>query len=100
VPLSLHDALPIFDYNGVALELEVNGRRLASGVSDQQGSVPRFGESVLQVPMTVSALSAARQALGLAERFGEDQLPHVLRRKLAGGAVGTRPFVDKGPVGF
>jgi LEA14-like dessication related protein len=84
------------DYNGVALELEVNGRRLASGVSDQQGSVPRFGESVLQVPMTVSALSAARQALGLAERFGEDQLPYVLRGKLAGGVFGTQRFVEKG----
>src|SRR5690606_6714307 len=35
------------DYHGVALDLEVNGRRLASGVSDQQGSVPRFGENVL-----------------------------------------------------
>ena len=84
------------DYNGVALELEVNGRRLASGVSDQQGSVPRFGESVLQVPMTVSAFSAARQALGLAERFGEDQLPYVLRGKLAGGVFGTQRFVEKG----
>lgn len=84
------------DYNGVALELEVNGRRLASGVSDQQGSVPRFGESVLQVPVTVSALSAARQALGLAERFGQDEVPYVLRGKLAGGVFGTQRFVEKG----
>lgn len=88
------------DYNGVALELEVNGRRLASGVSDQQGSVPRFGESVLQVPMTVSAFSAARQALGLAERFGEDQLPYVLRGKLASGVFGTQRFVEKGTLEF
>lgn len=84
------------DYNGVALELEVNGRRLASGVSAEQGSVPRFGETLLQVPVTISALSAARQAFGLAERFGQDELPYVLRGKLAGGLLGTQRFVEKG----
>jgi len=84
------------DYRGVALDLEVNGRRLASGVSDQQGSVPRFGESVLSVPVTVSAFSAARQALGLAEHIGFDEVPYVLRGKLAGGLLGTQRFVEKG----
>ena len=34
------------DYNGVALDLDVNGRPLASGVSDQIGSIPRFSETV------------------------------------------------------
>lgn len=84
------------DYRGVALDLEVNGRRLASGVSDQQGSVPRFGESVVSVPVTVSAFSAARQALGLAEHIGFDKVPYVLRGKLAGGLLGTQRFVEKG----
>ncbi len=84
------------DYDGVALDLEVNGRRLASGVSDARGSVPRFGETVLSVPMTVSAFSAARQALGLAEHIGMDEVPYVLRGKLAGGLFGTQRFVEKG----
>lgn len=84
------------DYNGVALNLEVNGRRLASGVSDARGSVPRFGETVLSVPVTVSAFSAARQALGLAEHIGLDEVPYVLRGKLAGGLFGTQRFVEKG----
>lgn len=84
------------DYNGVALDLDVNGRRLASGVSDARGSVPRFGETVLSVPMTVSAFSAARQALGLAEHIGMDEVPYVLRGKLAGGLFGTQRFVEKG----
>lgn len=84
------------DYNGAALELEVNGRRLASGVSDARGSVPRFGETVLSVPMTISAFSAARQALGLAEHIGMDEVPYVLRGKLAGGLFGTERFVEKG----
>lgn len=84
------------DYNGAALDLEVNGRRLASGVSDARGSVPRFGETVLSVPMTISAFSAARQALGLAEHIGMDEVPYVLRGKLAGGLFGTQRFVEKG----
>ena len=84
------------DYNGVALDLEVNGRRLASGVSDARGSVPRFVETVLSVPVTVSAFSAARQALGLAEHIGLDEVPYVLRGKLAGGLFGTQRFVEKG----
>ncbi|MCQ4256914.1 LEA type 2 family protein [Stutzerimonas stutzeri] len=84
------------DYNGVALDLEINGRRLASGVSDALGSVPRFGETVLSIPVTISALSAARQALGLAEHIGMEEVPYVLRGKLAGGLFGTQRFVEKG----
>ncbi|MCF7201062.1 LEA type 2 family protein [Pseudomonas oligotrophica] len=84
------------DYHGVALSLDVNGRRLASGVSDRQGTVPRFGEALLQVPVSISAFSVARQALGLAEHSGMDAVPYVLRGKLAGGLFGTQRFVDKG----
>jgi LEA14-like dessication related protein len=85
------------DYDGVALELEINGRNLASGVSDASGTIPRFGETVLSVPMTISAFSAARQALGLAEHIGMDEVPYVLRGKLAGGKTfGTQRFIEKG----
>ena len=84
------------DFNGVAMDLEINGRRLASGVSNATGSVPRFGETVLSVPVTISAFSAARQALGLAEHIGMDQVPYVLRGKLAGGLFGTQRFVERG----
>ncbi|MBA1276564.1 water stress/hypersensitive response domain-containing protein [Pseudomonas stutzeri] len=84
------------EYNGVALDLEINGRRLASGVSDERGSVPRFGETVLTVPVTISAFSAARQALGMAEHIGMEEVPYVLRGKLAGGLFGTQRFVEKG----
>lgn len=84
------------DYNGVALDLKVNGRRLASGVSNARGSVPRFGETVLSVPVTISAFSAARQALGLAEHIAMDEVPYVLRGKLAGGLFGTQRFIEKG----
>ena len=40
--------------------------------------------------------AAARQALGLAEHIGLDEVPYVLRGKLAGGLFGTQRFVEKG----
>ena len=84
------------DYNGVALDLEVNGRPLAAGVSDQQGSIPRFSETVLTVPVSVSAFSVLRQTLGLSQTQSLNNLPYVLRGKLAGGLFGTVRFVDRG----
>ena len=58
--------------------------------------MPRFGEALLSVPMTLSAFNALRQAMGLVEPGSLQQVPYVLRGKLAGGAFGTRRFVEKG----
>ncbi len=84
------------DYNGVALDLEVNGQSLASGVSNQSGSIPRFSEAVIVVPVSVSAFSVLRQTLGLGQTYTLNNLPYVLRGKLAGGVLGTMRFVDRG----
>ncbi|PKA72723.1 late embryogenesis abundant protein [Pseudomonas baetica] len=84
------------DYNGIALDLEVNGRPLASGVSDQSGTIGRFSESVVSVPVSVSAFSVLRQTLGLSQTQTLDNLPYVLRGKLAGGLFGTLRFTDSG----
>ncbi|MCP1488507.1 MULTISPECIES: LEA type 2 family protein [Pseudomonas] len=84
------------DYNGIALDLEVNGHSLASGVSDQSGSIGRFSETIVSVPVSVSAFSVLRQTLGLSQTQTLDNLPYVLRGKLAGGVFGTMRFVDSG----
>jgi len=84
------------DYNGIALDLEVNGHSLASGVSDQRGSIPRFSETIVSVPVSISAFSVLRQTLGLSQTQTLDNLPYVLRGKLAGGLFGTMRFVDSG----
>lgn len=84
------------DYNGIALDLDVNGHSLASGVSDQSGSIPRFSETIVSVPVSVSAFSVLRQTLGLSQTQPLDNLPYVLRGKLAGGLFGTMRFVDSG----
>ena len=84
------------EYTGVALDLDVNGKLLASGVSDQQGTIGRFSEGVLVVPVSVSAFAALRQAVGLTQTHSLDNLPYTLRGKLAGGLFGTMRFSDSG----
>ncbi|MEE4686096.1 LEA type 2 family protein [Pseudomonas alliivorans] len=84
------------NYSGVALDLDVNGRLLASGVSNQHGSIGSFSEAVLVVPVSVSAFAALRQALGLSQTQRLDNLPYTLRGKLAGGLFGTMRFRDSG----
>jgi len=84
------------EYDGIAIELELNGKPFATGVSNQKGTVPRFGETVFGVPVSVSAVAAVRQAFGMVESDHFDNLPYVLRGKLGGGAFGTRRFTDRG----
>ncbi|WP_250514871.1 LEA type 2 family protein [Caballeronia sp. INDeC2] len=86
------------DFDGVALDLDLNGRAFASGVSDQRGTVPRFGETVVSVPVTVSAFSVARQAFGFASGDTVSKVSYAVRGKLAGGAFGGARFADSGYV--
>lgn len=86
------------DFSGAALRLEVNGRRLASGVSDEIGTVGRYAEAVLTIPVTISAFDMARQVFGFMSA-GDNGLAHVpyrIRGKLEGGLLGTKRFVDTG----
>jgi len=83
------------DYDGVTLELEVSGRHLASGVSGARGSVPRFGEALITVPVTVSAANMLRQAWGLA-RDGRAGIEFTARGRLAGGLFGGARFFSTG----
>lgn len=83
------------NYDGVALTLELRGLDFASGVSDAQGSVPRFGETVLVVPVTVSAYAMARQVYTLA-KGDRSRVTYVARGKLAGSGFGGVRFESKG----
>jgi len=86
------------EYSGAALNLDLNGRKLASGVSAAMGTVPRYGEAVLEIPVTISALSMARQVLGFVNDNAKDQreVKYTVRGKLEGGVFGTRRFTDDG----
>ena len=84
------------EYTGAALALDLNGRRLARGVSAAVGTVPRYGETVFTIPVTISAFDMARQVLGFATDVERNEVTYRVRGKLEGGVFGTRRFTDEG----
>ena len=83
-------------FTGVVLNMETNGEPLASGVSGQGGDIPRFSETLVSVPMSVSALNAIKQAVGLLDSRSWNGIPYVLKGRLVSeNAVDTR-FSEKG----
>lgn len=84
------------DFNGVAVNMDVQGKRFATGVSDTGGTIPRFGESVVEVPVSISAFRLVRGAMDAfgAERTGK--IEYELRGKLAGTAFNTVRFNSRG----
>ena len=86
------------DFDGLALDLDLNGRPFATGVSDGAGSVPRFGEVLIEIPVSVSAIAVVRQALGVIEGADDSkaEVPYALRGRLAGGLLGGMRFSDSG----
>ncbi|MNM98357.1 Late embryogenesis abundant protein [compost metagenome] len=83
-------------YSGVALDLDINGQPFASGVSDQRGEIGRFSDTVVSVPVSVSAFSFIRQTYGISQMKTLNNMPYILRGKLSGGVFNTKRFVDSG----
>ncbi len=73
-------------FNGVAMQMDVQGRPFATGVSDASGVVPRFGETVVAVPVSLSVFGFARRAVdAVANAYRRGKLTYELKGKLAGG---------------
>jgi LEA14-like dessication related protein len=86
------------DYNGVALEMNVQGKAFASGVADATGNVPRFGETVISVPVTISAFRMIRQAMGMVQAGGDGpgKIAYEMKGKLSSSAFSATRFQAKG----
>jgi LEA14-like dessication related protein len=84
------------EYDGVSLKIDVQGKTFATGVSDERGSVPRFGESVISVPVTTSAMRMVGQALGMMGGKGTGKVSYALTGKLNGPTFSSVPFESKG----
>ena len=78
------------DFDGIAVDLELRGTAFASGVSETQGTVPRFGEILASVPVNASAMSLARVVFGM---FGQDRPRLDYRMR---GRIGTATFESRG----
>lgn len=83
------------DFNGVFVNLDVQGRSFASGVSNTAGSVPRFGETVVEVPVTVSMLRMMRQVAGMMDGKPIDRITYSMSGKL-NGSFGAERFTASG----
>jgi len=84
-------------YNGVSVKIDVQGKTFATGVSDESGSVPRFGEAVIAVPVTASAMRMAHQALGMmggAKKI--EKITYSLTGKLNGPTFSSVRFESSG----
>jgi len=87
--------LPL-DFNGVSLQMDVQGRRFATGVSDAVGSVPRFGETIVSVPVSISVFRVLRQAMDVVTNEYRGKLEYEMTGRLAGPAFNSVRFNSKG----
>ena len=84
------------EYNGVALQMDVQGKTFATGVSDAAGVVPRFGESVITIPVTISAFNIVRQAMGMMTGGGANKMEYEMKGKLSGAGSSATRFKTRG----
>ena len=84
------------NFNGAFVRLDVEGRRFATGVSDQAGSVPRYGEAIIGIPMSVSMIDLARHVISALGGPARDKLAYQLSGKLDSGEFGSLRFHSTG----
>jgi len=83
-------------YDGVYVKLDVLDKTFATGVSDEHGSIPRYGESIISVPVTISMLRMAVYALRMLDGKPVDKIHYKLEGKLDGPAFGSTSFQAQG----
>jgi LEA14-like dessication related protein len=84
------------EYNGIYLDLQVRGSSLATGVADTAGTVPRYGEVVLAVPVTAGAFRLVREAIGLYSSADRSHIDYVLKGKIGGPMFSPVRFESRG----
>jgi hypothetical protein len=65
-------------------------------VSDEHGTIPRFGEAIVSVPVTVSMLRMAVYALLIVDGKPIDKVNYKMDGKLSGPVFGSTAFQAKG----
>ena len=84
------------DYKGVSLAMDVQGNTFASGVCAASGTVPSFGEVVIEVPVTISAFRMARQAFGMMTGTPASKIQYEMSGKLANTTFNSTRFKTRG----
>jgi LEA14-like dessication related protein len=84
------------EFTGAYVELDVQDKTFATGVSGEGGTVPAFGEAVVAVPVTVSVLRMVRQVIGVLDGQPVEKIRYEMSGKLSGGAFSTWRFSSSG----
>jgi len=95
-------------YDGLSVKLDLDGRGMASGVSNESGEIERFSDKVLSVPISISAFTALREFVAHAKnpQTGAEgviqPIAFSLSGKLGAGAGKSGPvrFRDSGEIDF
>jgi LEA14-like dessication related protein len=89
------------EYDGISLQLNVQGSTYASGVSDARGTIPRFGEAVIEVPVTISTLRVALRTFKMiSDGKAPEKLNYTLTGRLGGPMFGAMRFEKQGELAF
>ena len=83
---------------GLDFEMEVNQLPFASGVASQHVAVPAFGEALLQVEVSSSVWSLARQLREMGEGRREEFSYRLHGRLSVGGRLTAIPFESSGTI--
>ena len=87
------------EYNGAYLNLTVLDKSFATGVSNESGTVPRFGEALVEIPVTVSVLRVAANAIRMFSGGGPvERVTYRLEGKLNGPMFGAAYFQSQGEI--
>lgn len=83
-------------YRGASVKVEVLDKTFASGASDLGGTVPRFGETIVEVPVSISVLRMVRQVMGMVDGKPIDKVPYEMSGKLQTGSMSAIRFSTSG----
>jgi LEA14-like dessication related protein len=83
-------------YRGASVKVEVLDKTFASGASDVAGTVPRFGEAVVEVPISISVLRMVRQVMGMVDGKPIDKVNYEMSGKLQTGTMSAIRFSTSG----
>ena len=84
------------DYEGAYVKLAIQDSTIASGVTNVAGSVPRFGESVVSIPISFSVLRIVGHVVSSAGRPMPDRVQFALEGKLDGPGFSAFRFKSQG----
>ena len=87
-------------FDGVVFDLEINGKPFAKGVSDKGGTVPRFGEALIDLQLVSGLQNILRQVNELAKGDRTSVTYRIKGRLHLARGIGSIPFDATGEIAF